>query len=147
MPLRYIACDGGTFPAGLPDSPESESRNLACWHTGEREDLRPCGEPPSYSSIRPRYQSSCLSKRRRRRRRRRRRMPQPNSVFRISGFRPVFSQSEARCILCHDGGKVNFRGQLAAKLLRVRKRHFYGQFLAGSNALQRLCGLKRVRRL
>ena len=31
---------------------ESESRNLACWHTGEGEDLRPCGEPLAYSSIR-----------------------------------------------------------------------------------------------
>ena len=49
------AHDGGTLPAGLPDSPESESRNLACWHTGEGDDLRPCGEPPAYSSIRPTY--------------------------------------------------------------------------------------------
>ena len=33
----------------------------ACWSSGEREDLRPCGEPPAYSSISPSYRSSCLS--------------------------------------------------------------------------------------
>ena len=70
VPLRYIAHDGGTHPAGLSDSPESESRNLACWHTGEG-DLRPCGEPPAYSSIPPSYRSSCLSRERRRRSRER----------------------------------------------------------------------------
>ena len=39
------------------------------------------------------------------------------------------------------------RGQLATKLLRVRKRRFYRQFIVGINALKRPCGLKRVPRL
>ena len=30
LPLQYVAHDGGTLPAGLSDSPESESRNLSC---------------------------------------------------------------------------------------------------------------------
>ena len=50
------------------------SRNLACLHTGEKEHLGPCGEPPVYRSEafrRPIYLNPCrlLAQRRRRRRR------------------------------------------------------------------------------
>ena len=57
---------------------------------------------------------------------------------------PVFSQSEARCIFFHEGGKgYILRGQLAAIsccVVYVRERQFYWQFLfsllARSNALR-----------
>ena len=70
------ACHCGTPPMAVEhflqdchlNSPQSESRNLACRHTGEGEDLRPCGEePPAYSSTCLSYRCSCLSERRRRR--------------------------------------------------------------------------------
>ena len=61
MPLGYITHDSGTLPAGLSESPEPESRNLACWHIGEGEDLRPSGEPSADGGISPSYQKSCLS--------------------------------------------------------------------------------------
>ena len=62
-PQRYITNDGGTLPAGLAVRPIRfwESRNWACWHRGDGEDLRSCGEPPAYSDTCPRYPSFCLS--------------------------------------------------------------------------------------
>ena len=52
--MLYIICDGGTLPAGLStDQPEAESRNLACWHTGDGEDLPLCEESPTYRDILP----------------------------------------------------------------------------------------------
>ena len=52
--MLYIICDGGILPAGLlTDQPEAESRNLACWHTGDGEDLPLCEEPPTYRDILP----------------------------------------------------------------------------------------------
>ena len=45
MPLWYITHDSGTLPAGLSESPEPESRRLACGHIGQGEDQRLCGEP------------------------------------------------------------------------------------------------------
>ena len=41
VPLQYVHYDGGRLSAGLSDPPESESRDLACWHTGGAEALPP----------------------------------------------------------------------------------------------------------
>lgn len=41
VPLQYIHYDGGRLSAGLSDPPESDSRDLACWHTGGAEALPP----------------------------------------------------------------------------------------------------------
>ena len=40
----------------------SVTLSFSCWRTGEGEHLRPCGEPPAYSSIRPSYLSHFLSR-------------------------------------------------------------------------------------
>ena len=59
VPLRHITYDNRELRVGLFNvPPESESRNLACWHSGEEDDLRPCEEPPAYRAIRQSYWSS-----------------------------------------------------------------------------------------
>ena len=68
LPLWHCWHDGGAPPPALSNPPEPESRNLACWHTSEGEDIWPTGESPPYSCLYPKYRSSCLSERRRRRR-------------------------------------------------------------------------------
>ena len=53
MPPQHIAYGSETLSAGLLESPEPESRNLAYGHTGEGEVLRLRGEPPTYNGIMP----------------------------------------------------------------------------------------------
>lgn len=65
MPLWYSIHNCGILPARLSESPEPESRNLACWRKGEEEDLQPRGEPPAYSATYLNYLSTCLSKQQR----------------------------------------------------------------------------------
>ena len=61
--IFLFSFDGGAPPPALSNPPEPESRNLACWHTSEGEDLWPTGESPPYSCLHPKYQSPCLSER------------------------------------------------------------------------------------
>ena len=69
------------------------------------------------------------------------------NIGRITAL-PVSSANQKRAAsTVMNEGKVYLRGQLAthAQILRVQKRQFYRQFLAGRNALKRPCGLTRAR--